>query len=85
MQKRHLQQILPTFQYPYPVRVPASIAAIREDGTLLSKSHVSVPLKYVAASASMMRPLPTSKMVDTQQQQQPLPSPSESTISGLQI
>ena len=58
----------PLIQYPYPVRVPASIAAIGEDGSILSKSSITVPLEHVSATALQMqegktkpnRPVPSS-------------------------
>ena len=68
-------------QYPYPVRVPATIAAIRQDGSLSAKSHIPVPLKYVASSASTMRAISTYKK-DITAKQQPSPLSSGSEITG---
>ena len=63
------------------MRVPATIAAIRQDGSLSAKSHIPVPLKYVASSASMLKPIPTYKK-DITGKQQPLPLSSASAIAG---
>ena len=37
------KQTLLISQYPYPVRVPASIAALGKDGSLLTRTTLSVP------------------------------------------
>ena len=62
---------LPAVQYPYPVRVPASVVTIK-DGTLISKSHISVPLKHVSSTASITRAL--NKKVTNREMRSP---PSE--------
>ena len=66
-------------QYPYPVRAPASIAAIREDGSILSKSSIPVPLEHVSATALMMKQAFRSEEGNTNQS---LPSSSAGVHSG---
>ena len=41
----HLQWSLSTAQYPYPVRVPASIAEVREDGSFIRQTYFPVPIR----------------------------------------
>ena len=66
-------------QYPYPVRAPASIAAVREDGSILYKSSIPVPLEHVSATALMTRQVFRSVEGNTNQS---LPSSAAGVTSG---
>ena len=63
------------------LRVPATIAAIRQDGSLSAKSHIPVPLKYVFSNTSMMK-AKLALRKDITGKQQPLPLSSASAIPG---
>ena len=71
----------PITQYPYPVRAPASIAAIGEDGSILSKSSIPVPLVHVSATAFEMSKVSTSQEGKTKPNG-PVPSSSAGVNSG---
>ena len=43
-------------QSPYPLRVPAFIAAIREDGVIISKTVVPIPIPAPAATTPVVNP-----------------------------
>ena len=51
----------PNSQFPNPVRVPAFTAAIREDGNLLSKTIIPIPIQALAASTPTPNPLTVSQ------------------------
>ena len=61
----------PLAQYAYPVRVPASIGAIREDGSLQSKTLLPVPVRSVDANPDSDTKIvkPASKSATTMNRQ----------------
>ena len=48
-------------QFPEPVRVPAFIAAIREDGALKSKTIIPIPIQATTATTPALNPFVASQ------------------------
>ena len=49
------------FQFPESVRVPAFIAAIREDGALKSKTVIPIPIQATTATTPALNPFVASQ------------------------
>ena len=48
-------------QFPEPVRVPAFIAAVREDGALKSKTVIPIPIQATTAITPALNPFVASQ------------------------
>ena len=66
-------------QYPHAVRVPAFIAAIREDGFIISRTIVPIPIAASGATTPTVNPAFVSQFGITQPQ---LPIRAATVIPG---
>ena len=48
-------------QFPQPVRIPAFIAAIREDGALKSKTVIPIPIQATTTTTPALNPFAASQ------------------------